>query len=83
MSLHLLYDNGVRKEDLLQIGRVTWLDSFHRTSTSNSTTQVIVELLLEEIDRFSGTPGFYWGIQDLIQAKTSPVGIDGTGYSEL
>ena len=58
------------------MGRVTWLDSFHKTSTSNNATQIIVEELLKEVDRTRGITGLYWGIQDLIQAKISPVGID-------
>lgn len=37
----------------------------------------------EQVDRFRGTPGFYWGIWALIQAQISSIDFDYAGYAEI
>lgn len=39
--------------------------------------------LFEEIERFRGIPGFYWGIWALIQATISQIDFDYAAYAEI
>lgn len=42
----------------------------------------IVDQLCEEVDRFRGLPGLYWGIWALIQAQISQIDFDYASYAE-
>lgn len=42
-----------------------------------------IEYLLDEVDRFRGVPGFYWGIWALIQATISQIDFDYASYAEV
>ena len=42
-----------------------------------------IEQLYNQIDRFRGVPGFYWGIWALIQAMISQIDFDYETYAEL
>jgi len=39
--------------------------------------------LFDEVDRFRGVPGFYWGIWGLIQAQISQIEFDYASYAEV
>ncbi|OJI97385.1 hypothetical protein ASPVEDRAFT_79108 [Aspergillus versicolor CBS 583.65] len=47
-----------------------------------SSQQEIVDQLCEEVDRFRGLPGLYWGIWALIQAQISQIDFDYASYAE-
>ncbi|KAF1837191.1 ethanolamine kinase-like protein [Decorospora gaudefroyi] len=42
-----------------------------------------LEELFEQVDRFRGVPGFYWGIWALIQARISLIDFDYASYAEI
>jgi ethanolamine kinase len=42
-----------------------------------------LEELFEQVDRFRGVPGFYWGIWALIQAQISLIDFDYANYAEV
>ena len=42
-----------------------------------------VTRLLDEVDRFRGIPGLYWGIWALIQATISQIDFDYASYAEV
>jgi ethanolamine kinase len=42
-----------------------------------------LEELFEQVDRFRGVPGFYWGIWALIQAQISLIDFDYASYAEV
>jgi len=42
-----------------------------------------LEMLFEQVDRFRGVPGFYWGIWALIQAQISLIEFDYASYAEI
>jgi ethanolamine kinase len=39
--------------------------------------------LFDQVDRFRGVPGFYWGIWALIQAQISLIDFDYAAYAEV
>jgi ethanolamine kinase len=41
-----------------------------------------VNQLFDEVDRYRGVPGFYWGIWALIQAEISDIDFDYASYAE-
>ncbi|KAL4809496.1 kinase-like domain-containing protein [Aspergillus unguis] len=43
----------------------------------------IVDKLFDDVDRFRGLPGLYWGIWALIQAQISQIDFDYASYAEL
>ncbi len=42
-----------------------------------------LEELFEQVDRFRGVPGFYWGIWALVQAQISLIDFDYASYAEI
>lgn len=42
-----------------------------------------LEELFEQVDRFRGVPGFYWGIWALVQAQISLIDFDYANYAEV
>ncbi|RHZ56177.1 hypothetical protein CDV55_102707 [Aspergillus turcosus] len=47
-----------------------------------SAQQEIVDRLYEDVDRFRGIPGLYWGVWALIQAQISQIDFDYASYAE-
>ncbi|KAJ5689911.1 hypothetical protein N7462_004303 [Penicillium macrosclerotiorum] len=43
----------------------------------------IVDRLYQDVDRFRGIPGLYWGVWALIQAQISQIDFDYASYAEL
>ncbi|KAF2238197.1 putative choline/ethanolamine kinase [Viridothelium virens] len=64
-----------------------YLDAYntHTQHNHSSTTATDADLqqLVEQVDRFRGLPGFYWGIWALIQALISQIEFDYAGYAEV
>lgn len=49
---------------------------------SQSEVRELKQKLFQDIDRFRGLPGFYWGIWALIQATISQIDFDYASYAE-
>ncbi|RHZ44496.1 putative ethanolamine kinase [Aspergillus thermomutatus] len=47
-----------------------------------SSQQEMVDRLYEDVDRFRGIPGLYWGVWALIQAQISQIDFDYASYAE-
>ncbi|KAE8325478.1 kinase-like domain-containing protein [Aspergillus sergii] len=47
-----------------------------------SSQKPIIDRLYEDVDRFRGIPGLYWGIWALIQAQISQIDFDYASYAE-
>ncbi|PWY89738.1 putative ethanolamine kinase [Aspergillus heteromorphus CBS 117.55] len=56
--------------------------SHHRGIPEESQPE-IVERLYEDVDRFRGIPGLYWGVWSLIQAQISQIDFDYASYAEV
>ncbi|TQB77333.1 hypothetical protein MPDQ_002970 [Monascus purpureus] len=56
--------------------------SKHDKLPENS-SQAVVDKLFEDVDRFRGIPGFYWGVWALIQAQISQIDFDYASYAEI
>ncbi|RAR10498.1 ethanolamine kinase 1 [Stemphylium lycopersici] len=54
--------------------------SAHQNKSYNESE---LEELFEQVDRFRGVPGFYWGIWALIQAQISLIEFDYATYAEI
>ena len=50
--------------------------------SSETVDQTILDRLFEDVDRYRGMPGFYWGIWALIQATISQIDFDYASYAE-
>ena len=60
-----------------------YLQSLSQHKDARPPTMAEIENLHEEVDRYRGIPGFYWGVQSWIQSIFSSVGFDWVGYAEL
>ena len=58
-----------------------YLESYS-THAQIETTEADIHQLMDEVDRFRGIPGFYWGIWALIQALISQIDFDYASYAE-
>ncbi|KAE8145772.1 kinase-like domain-containing protein [Aspergillus avenaceus] len=54
----------------------------HNRGIPESSQPEIVDRLYEDVDRFRGFPGLYWGIWALIQAQISQIDFDYASYAE-
>ncbi|KAJ5561907.1 hypothetical protein N7535_003630 [Penicillium sp. DV-2018c] len=54
----------------------------HRGLDASSQAE-IVDRLYEDVDRFRGIPGLYWGVWALIQAQISKIDFDYANYAEI
>ncbi|KAH5334813.1 hypothetical protein HBI42_034930 [Parastagonospora nodorum] len=54
--------------------------STHQNRTYNESD---LDELFEQVDKFRGVPGFYWGIWALIQAQISLIDFDYASYAEV
>ncbi|EEH41409.2 hypothetical protein PAAG_02972 [Paracoccidioides lutzii Pb01] len=70
---------SVRREFLTE-----YVKSYHEHSNLPKVNQEeVVEKLFNDVDRFRGIPGFYWGVWALIQATISQIDFDYASYAEL
>ncbi|KAJ5620484.1 Choline/ethanolamine kinase [Penicillium lagena] len=53
----------------------------HRGLGASSQPEIL-ERLYEDVDRFRGIPGFYWGVWAFIQAQISQIDFDYASYAE-
>ncbi|KAJ5527525.1 hypothetical protein N7513_011684 [Penicillium frequentans] len=54
----------------------------HRKLDTSSESEIVARLY-EDVDRFRGIPGLYWGVWALIQAQISQIDFDYASYAEL
>ncbi|KAJ5946361.1 hypothetical protein N7454_003200 [Penicillium verhagenii] len=54
----------------------------HRKLDASSEGDIVTRLF-EDVDRFRGIPGLYWGVWALIQAQISQIDFDYASYAEL
>ncbi|KAJ6006159.1 hypothetical protein N7451_004103 [Penicillium sp. IBT 35674x] len=54
----------------------------HRKLDASSESEIVARLY-EDVDRFRGIPGLYWGVWALIQAQISQIDFDYASYAEL
>ncbi|KAJ5939756.1 hypothetical protein N7466_002890 [Penicillium verhagenii] len=54
----------------------------HRKLDTSSEGEIVTRLF-EDVDRFRGIPGLYWGVWALIQAQISQIDFDYASYAEL
>ncbi|KAJ5635882.1 uncharacterized protein N7484_009195 [Penicillium longicatenatum] len=54
----------------------------HRKLDASSESEIVAKLY-EDVDRFRGIPGLYWGVWALIQAQISQIDFDYASYAEL
>lgn len=59
-----------------------YLASYNRFATVKIDEVAIRASLFEEVERYRGMPGLYWGIWSLIQAKISKIDFDYAQYAE-
>ncbi|CAG8088137.1 unnamed protein product [Penicillium olsonii] len=61
-----------------------YTNSYCETSSLDAAFQAeIVDRLYEDVDRFRGMPGLYWGVWALIQAQISQIDFDYASYAEV
>ncbi|CRG84971.1 hypothetical protein PISL3812_02133 [Talaromyces islandicus] len=77
---NMMPTRSVRREFLTE-----YVKSFvqHGGKGADSDQQKVVEKLFQDVDRFRGIPGFYWGVWSLIQAKISQIDFDYASYAEI
>jgi ethanolamine kinase len=71
-----------------QATRRTFIEEYvqsHGRYAPVKTTEIALsmEQLCHDVDRYRGMPGFYWGVQALIQDTISDVDFDWTSYAEV
>ncbi|KAJ5246757.1 hypothetical protein N7468_001740 [Penicillium chermesinum] len=54
----------------------------HRGLDSSAEAEIVARLY-DDVDRFRGIPGLYWGVWALIQAQISQIDFDYASYAEL
>jgi ethanolamine kinase len=67
-----------QRQDFLKAYLASYNAHLGRSSDASENDQ-----LFEEVDRFRGVPGFYWGIWALIQAQISQIDFDYANYAEI
>lgn len=60
-----------------------YLHSFNLHCHNRSFKESELDELFDQVDRFRGVPGFYWGIWALIQAQISLIDFDYANYAEV
>ncbi|EAW07694.1 putative ethanolamine kinase [Aspergillus clavatus NRRL 1] len=55
----------------------------HHRQIPESSQEEIINRLFEDVDRFRGIPGLYWGVWALIQAQISQIDFDYASYAEV
>jgi ethanolamine kinase len=59
-----------------------YLDSY-KAHSDNDVPEDMLDTLIDEVDRYRGMPGLYWGIWALIQATISQINFDYASYAEV
>nr|KMM68031.1 ethanolamine kinase 1 [Coccidioides posadasii RMSCC 3488] len=59
-----------------------YVQSYSKYADLGQTQEEAVEKLFQDVDRFRGIPGFYWGVWALIQATISQIDFDYANYAE-
>lgn len=59
-----------------------YLESY-KAQSDTSLTDDMLEILVDQVDRYRGMPGLYWGIWALIQATISQINFDYASYAEV
>ncbi|GLA26191.1 hypothetical protein CBS147321_4880 [Aspergillus niger] len=76
---NMLPTRSVRREFLTE-----YVKSYsHHKGIPESSQAEIVDRLYEDVDRFRGIPGLYWGVWSLIQAQISQIDFDYASYAEV
>ncbi|KAJ5489219.1 hypothetical protein N7539_004109 [Penicillium diatomitis] len=75
---HMIPTKSVRRQFLTEYTRSYCK---HRGLDASSEAE-IVDRLHQDVDRFRGIPGFYWGVWALIQAQISQIDFDYADYAE-
>ena len=73
---NMLPTSSVRRKFLEE-----YLSAFASHSTE-TVDQTVLDKLSEDVDRYRGMPGFYWGIWALIQTTISQIDFDYASYAE-
>lgn len=66
--------------------RRRFLKEYLKSFSSHSDSPLpenMLDVLSDEVDRFRGMPGFYWGVWALIQATISQIDFDYASYAEV
>ncbi|KAH8697385.1 putative ethanolamine kinase [Talaromyces proteolyticus] len=77
---NMMPTRSVRREFLTE-----YVKSFvrHGGKGMDSDEQKVIDKLFQDVDRFRGIPGFYWGVWALIQATISQIDFDYASYAEV
>jgi ethanolamine kinase len=77
---NMMPTRSIRREFLTE-----YVKSFvkHGGKGADSDQQKVVDKLFQDVDRFRGIPGFYWGVWSLIQATISQIDFDYASYAEI
>ncbi|KIV79634.1 hypothetical protein PV11_07184 [Exophiala sideris] len=59
-----------------------YIDSY-RAHSDKPVSDDMVDVLYDEVDKYRGMPGFYWGVWALIQATISQIDFDYASYAEV
>ncbi|WEW55790.1 ethanolamine kinase [Emydomyces testavorans] len=59
-----------------------YVQSYSKYADLGNSQEEAVEKLFQDVDRFRGIPGFYWGVWALIQATISQIDFDYATYAE-
>lgn len=59
-----------------------YLESF-KAHSDHPVRDDMLDILYDEVDRYRGMPGFYWGVWALIQATISQIDFDYASYAEV
>ncbi|EXJ85302.1 ethanolamine kinase [Capronia epimyces CBS 606.96] len=59
-----------------------YLESY-KAHSDNPISDDMLDVLVDEVDRYRGMPGLYWGIWALIQATISQIDFDYASYAEV
>lgn len=73
----MLPTKSIRRQFLID-----YLESY-KAHSDKPISDNMLEILSEEIDRWRGMPGLYWGIWALIQATISQIDFDYASYAEV
>jgi len=73
----MLPTKSVRRQFLKE-----YLESYQAHS-DNPVPDNMLDVLCDEVDRYRGMPGLYWGIWALIQATISQIDFDYASYAEV
>src|ERR1700743_863319 len=63
-------------------GVSSFIEEYARSYRQVAPLESTIESLLTEVDRYRGMPGFYGGVQALIQASISHIEFDWSSYAE-